>query len=143
MCQITIQKQKEIAEAEARQNQPKQVLHTDSCHWPYIPEYVGNHPAAYVASASSHRLLGHSFHLRHHYNLPIHEDSSQKGANRPISGEISGRNPKLAVNSTVPESKHIYWDISYLWSIFTFIVILFLIRNSQCKPSFLVIFYFL
>jgi hypothetical protein len=51
MCQITIQKQKEIAEAEARQNQPKQVLHTASCHSPYIPEYVGNHPAAFVASA--------------------------------------------------------------------------------------------
>jgi hypothetical protein len=52
MCQITIQKQKEIAEAEARQNQPKQVLHTASCHSPYIIEYVGNHPAASVASAS-------------------------------------------------------------------------------------------
>jgi hypothetical protein len=51
-CQITIQKQKEIAEAEARQNQPKQVLHTASCHSPYIPEYVGNHPAASLASAS-------------------------------------------------------------------------------------------
>jgi hypothetical protein len=52
MCQITIQKQKEIAEAEARQNQPKQVLHTASCNSPYIPEYVGNHPVASVASAS-------------------------------------------------------------------------------------------
>jgi hypothetical protein len=52
MCQITIQKQKEIAEAEARQNQPKQVLHTDSCHSPYIPEYVVHHPAASVALAS-------------------------------------------------------------------------------------------
>jgi hypothetical protein len=52
MCQITIQKQKEIVEAEARQNQPKQVLHTASCHSPYILEYVGNHPAASVASAS-------------------------------------------------------------------------------------------
>jgi hypothetical protein len=52
MCQITIQKQKEIAEAEARQNQPKQVLHTASCHSPYIPEYVGNHPAAFIASTS-------------------------------------------------------------------------------------------
>jgi hypothetical protein len=52
MCQITIQKQKEIAEAEARQNQPKQVLHTASCHSPYIPDYVGNHPAASVALAS-------------------------------------------------------------------------------------------
>jgi hypothetical protein len=41
-CQVTIQKQKEIAEAIARQNQPKQVLHTASCYSPYIPEYVGN-----------------------------------------------------------------------------------------------------
>jgi hypothetical protein len=44
----------------------------------------------------SHRLLGHNFHLRHHYNLPIHKVSSQKGANKPISSEFSGRNPKLA-----------------------------------------------
>jgi hypothetical protein len=51
-CQITILKQKEIAEAEARQNQPKQVLHTASCHSPYIPEYVGNQPVASLASAS-------------------------------------------------------------------------------------------
>jgi hypothetical protein len=51
-CQITIKKQKEIAEAEAQQNQPKQVLHTASCYSPYIPEYVGNQPAASVASAS-------------------------------------------------------------------------------------------
>jgi hypothetical protein len=57
----------------------------------------------------SHRLLGHSFHLRRHYNLPIHEVSSQKGAIRLISSEISGRNPKLAQSTgTVPESKHIY-----------------------------------
>jgi hypothetical protein len=51
-CQITIQKQKEIAKAEARQNQPKQVLRTTLCYSPYIPEYVGNQPAASVASAS-------------------------------------------------------------------------------------------
>jgi hypothetical protein len=57
MCQITIQKQKEIPEAEARQSQPKQVLHTASCHSPYIPEYVGNHPAASVASASQPQVL--------------------------------------------------------------------------------------
>jgi hypothetical protein len=36
-CQVTIQKQKEIAEAEARQNQPKQILHTTSCYSPYFP----------------------------------------------------------------------------------------------------------
>jgi hypothetical protein len=52
MCHVTIQKQKEIAEVAAQQNQPKQVMHTASYHSPYIPEYVGNHPAASVTSAS-------------------------------------------------------------------------------------------
>jgi hypothetical protein len=48
-----IQKQKEIAEAEARQNQPKQVLHTASCYSPYVPECVGNQqPMASFTSAS-------------------------------------------------------------------------------------------
>jgi hypothetical protein len=56
-CQVTIQKQKEIAETEARQNQLKQVLHTASCYYSYIPEYVGNQqsfsqPTVSVASAS-------------------------------------------------------------------------------------------
>ena len=52
-CQVTIQKQKEIAEAEARQNQSKQVLHTASCYSPYVPEYVGiQQPTAYIASTS-------------------------------------------------------------------------------------------
>jgi hypothetical protein len=44
----------------------------------------------------SRKFLGHSFHLRRHYSLPTHEISSQRGANRPISSEISGRGPKLA-----------------------------------------------
>jgi hypothetical protein len=52
-CQVTIQKHKEIAEAEAQQNPPKQVLHTTSCYSPYIPEYVGNQqPTTFVASAN-------------------------------------------------------------------------------------------
>jgi hypothetical protein len=41
MCHVTIQKQKEIAEAAAQQTQLKQVMHTASYHSPYIPEYVG------------------------------------------------------------------------------------------------------
>jgi hypothetical protein len=41
-CQLMIQKQKEIAKVEARQNQPKEVLHTAPCYSQYIPEYVGN-----------------------------------------------------------------------------------------------------
>jgi hypothetical protein len=56
----------------------------------------------------THRLLGHSFHLRHHYNLPIHGDSSQKGANRPISSEILGRNPKLAQSTVLCQNQNTY-----------------------------------
>jgi hypothetical protein len=54
----------------------------------------------------SHRLLGHSFHLRRRYNLPIHEVSSQKGAIRLISNEISGRNPKLAQSTVLCQSQN-------------------------------------
>jgi hypothetical protein len=55
-CQVTIQKQKEIDKAEARQSQPKQVLHTALCYSPYIPEYIGNQqPTASIASASHSR----------------------------------------------------------------------------------------
>jgi hypothetical protein len=53
----------------------------------------------------SHMLLGHSFHLRRHYNLPIHKVSSQKGAIRLISSESSGRNPKLAQSTVLCQSQ--------------------------------------
>jgi hypothetical protein len=53
----------------------------------------------------SHRLLGHSFHLRHHYNLPIHGVSSQKGASTPSNRGISGRNPKLAQSTVLCRSQ--------------------------------------
>jgi hypothetical protein len=54
----------------------------------------------------NHRLLGHSFHLRRHYNLPIHEVSSQKGAIRLISSESSGKNPKLARSTVLCQSQN-------------------------------------
>jgi hypothetical protein len=54
----------------------------------------------------SHRLLGHSFHLHRHYNLPIHEVSSQKVAIRLISSESSGRNPKLAQSTVLCQSQN-------------------------------------
>jgi hypothetical protein len=54
MFQVMIQKQKEIVEAEARQNQPKQVLHTILCYSPYIPEYVGNQQPTTSAASTSH-----------------------------------------------------------------------------------------
>jgi hypothetical protein len=88
----------------------------------------------------SRKFPSHSFHLRRHYSLPTHEVSSQKGANRPINSEISGRGPKLAQLIVLCQNQNTYID---LWHNFTFTVIFFLIRNNQCKPSFLVIFNFL
>jgi hypothetical protein len=54
----------------------------------------------------SHKLLGHSFYLCRHYNLPIHEVSSQKGAIKFINSEISGRNPKLAQSTVLCQNQN-------------------------------------
>jgi hypothetical protein len=109
MCQITIQKQKEIAEAEARQSQPKQVLHTASCHSPYIPEYVGNHPAASVASASQPHAscpqLPPPPLLQPAYSRGQQPEGSQQTHQQQDFREES---EARTVNSTVLESKHIY-----------------------------------
>jgi hypothetical protein len=75
-------------------------MHTASYHSPYIPEYVGNHPVAYVASASNLRHLSNSFHLHHQYN----EASSQKGASTLICNETSERSPKLAQSTVLCQS---------------------------------------
>jgi hypothetical protein len=109
MCQITIQKQKEIAEAEARQNHLKQVLHTASCHSPYIPEYVGNHPAVSVASASHSQTSWPQLPPPPPQQPTYSRSQQPKGRQhtqqqREFREEFEAR----TVNSTVPESKHIY-----------------------------------
>jgi hypothetical protein len=108
-CQITIQKQKEIAEAEARQNQPKQVLHTASCYSPYIPEYVGNQPAASVASASHSQASWPQLPLPPPLR-PAHTQSQQpEGRQHPQQQrDFREESEARTVNSTIPESKHIY-----------------------------------
>jgi hypothetical protein len=109
MCQITILKQKETAEAEAQKNQPKQVLHTASCHSPYIPEYVGNHPAASVASASHSQAswpqLPPPPPLQPTYPRSQQPEGRQ---NSQQQREFREESEAHTVNSTVPESKHIY-----------------------------------
>jgi hypothetical protein len=109
MCQITSLKQKEIAEAEARQNQPKQVLHTASCHSPYIPEYVANHPAVSVASAS-HSQASWPQLLSPPPLQPTYSRSQQPEGRQYSQQQREFREESEArtVNSTVPESKHIY-----------------------------------
>jgi hypothetical protein len=56
----------------------------------------------------SRKFLGHNFHLRRHYNLLTHEVSSQKGASRPISSEISGKGPKLAQLIVLCQNQNTY-----------------------------------
>jgi hypothetical protein len=71
--------------------------------WVIIPQLL-------LLRLVSRKFLGHSFHLRRHYSLPTHEVSSQKGANRPISSEISGRGPKLAQLTTLCQNQNTYID---------------------------------
>jgi hypothetical protein len=69
--------------------------------WVIIPQLL-------LLRLVSRKFLGHNFHLRRHYNLPIHEVSSQKGASRPISSEILGRGPKLAQLIVLCENQNTY-----------------------------------
>jgi hypothetical protein len=78
----------------------------------------------------SHRHLGHSFHLRHHYNLHIHAANNQKGVSRPISRETSGRSLKLAQSTILCQSRSISTKrYPTPESVFTFMVVLFLVEN--------------
>jgi hypothetical protein len=105
-CQVTIQKQKKIVEAEARQSQPKQFLHTASCYSPYVPEYVGNQqPSASVVSASHSQASWAQLPLP-----PTQIRSQQPEGHQHAQRQRDFREESKArtVNNTVPESKHIY-----------------------------------
>ena len=105
MCHVTIQKQKEIAEAAAQQAQPKQVMHTASYHSPYIPEYVGNHPAVSVASASQPQASWQ----QPPPPPPLQQGQQPEGSQyAPHQRDFREQSEARTVNSTVPESKHIY-----------------------------------
>jgi hypothetical protein len=69
--------------------------------WVIIPQLL-------LLRLVNRKLLGHNFHLHRHYNLPTHEDSSQKEANRPISSEISGKGPKLAQLIALCQNQNTY-----------------------------------
>jgi hypothetical protein len=139
-CQVTIQKQKKIAEAEARQNQPKQVLHTSSCYSLYVPEYVGNQPAAFVASASHSQASWAQLPLPPPLP-PTHTRSQQPEGHQHAQQQRDFREESeaRAVNNTLPESKHIYWGISYFWGLsyfwctFIFYAIVFLYEKQVTK----------
>jgi hypothetical protein len=106
-CQVTIQKQKEIAEAEARQSQPKQVLHTASCYSPYIPEYVGNQQPTASTTLASHSRASWP-------QLPppppplIHNQQLEGRSHTQQQCDLWEESEARTVNNTVSKTKHIY-----------------------------------
>jgi hypothetical protein len=95
-----------MAEAEVRQNQPKQVLHTASCYSPYVLEYVGNQqPSASVASASHSQASWAQLPLPP--PLPPTHTRSQQPEGHQQRDFREGSEAHI-VNNTVPESKHMY-----------------------------------
>jgi hypothetical protein len=109
MCQVTIQKQKEIAEAEARQNQPKQVLHTTLCYSPYIPEYVGNQQPTTLFAWASHSQAAWA-PLPPPPMVPTLTHNQQPEGHRQAQEQCDTREEFEAhtVNNTLPELRHIY-----------------------------------
>jgi hypothetical protein len=104
-----IQKQKEIDEAEARQNQPKQVLHTASCYSPYISEYVGNQqPSASVASASHSQASWAQLPPPPLAPVLVHSQQREGHHHAQQQRDLREESEARTVNNTVPESKHIY-----------------------------------
>jgi hypothetical protein len=105
-----IQKQKEIAEAEARQNQPNQVLHTSSCYSQYIPEYVGNQQPTTSVALASHSQASWAQLPPPPPLAPALNHNQQPEGHRQIQQQRDLREESEArtVNNTVPESRHIY-----------------------------------
>jgi hypothetical protein len=144
MCRITIQKKKEIAEAEARQNQPKlgKISRSRSCTllratlptyqsmWAIILQLL-------LLRLAIHRLPGHSLHPHHHCSRPIPEANSQKGTSTFNSNGSLGRNPKLAQSTVLCRNQSTFIERYPTPEILLyFMSFCFSIRNKQCKSSF-------
>jgi hypothetical protein len=101
---------KEIVGVEARQNQPKQVLHTaSSTLLTYQNMWATNLQLLFLRQAI-HKLLGLSSHRHHHCSLPIPEASSQKGVSIPNNNETSGRSPKLVQSIVLYQNQNTYTE---------------------------------
>jgi hypothetical protein len=100
---------KSLFRSKRRSQKPKQVLHTASCHSPYIPEYVGNHSAASVASASQSHASWPQPPPPPPLQLTYSRGQQPEGRQHSQQQrEFREESEARTVNSTVPESKHIY-----------------------------------
>jgi hypothetical protein len=143
-CQVTIQKQKEITEAETQQNQPKQVLHTASYYSPYILEYVGNQqPAASVASASHSQASWAQLPPQPPLAHAWFAVNSQKGITTLSNSVTFGRSPKLAQSTALCLSRSISTKGAttirlkniLIWCILVLSVILFSCMKNNSRRS--------
>jgi hypothetical protein len=133
MCHVTIQKQKEIAEAASRTSRSRSCIPLRITHPTYQSMWV-TILQRLLLRLVSHKHPGHSPHLRHNYNLHIHEASNQKGANRPISSEISGRSLKLAQSTVLCQNRSISTKrYPTPETVFTFIIIFFFTKEQSFK----------
>jgi hypothetical protein len=134
MCHITIQKQKEIAEAAAQQNQPKQVMHTARITHPTYQSMWVTILQLLLLRLANHRHLGNSLHLHHQYNPHIPEASSQKGASILTSSETLGRSPKLAQSTVLCQNRSISTKrYPTPETVFAFLIILFFNKEQSLK----------
>jgi hypothetical protein len=109
-CQITILKQKEIAEAElGRISRSKSYILLRATLPTYQNMWATNLQLLLLRQAI-HRLLGPSSHRHHYCNLLIPEASSQKGASTPNNNVNSGRNPKLVQSIVLYQNRSTYTE---------------------------------
>jgi hypothetical protein len=96
--------------AEARQNQPKQVLHIASCYSPYVPEYVDNQlPMTYVASASHSQASWAQLPPPPPLAPALIRSQQPEGHHHAQKQrDLWEESEACTINNTVPESKHIY-----------------------------------
>jgi hypothetical protein len=140
-CQVTIQKQKEIVEAEARQNQPMQVLHIASCYSPYIPEYVGNQQSTTLVFSASHSQVVWAPLPQPLPLAPTLPHNQQPEGHRQAQQQHDTREESEAwtVNNTMPESRHIYLNNTGLNKkfilnvIFAFLAFMFFFQRQYKK----------
>jgi hypothetical protein len=99
-----------MAEAEARQNQPKQVLHTVLCYSPYILEYVGNQQPTSSVALTSHSQAAWAPLPPPPLMAPTSSHNQQPEGHRQVQQQCDAHEESEAwtVNNTVPESRHIY-----------------------------------
>jgi hypothetical protein len=84
-------------------------MHTASYHSPYIPEYVGNHPAVFVASASQSQASWQQPPPPPPMQSAYPQGQQPEGSHYfHQQQDFREQSKARTVNSTVPESKHIY-----------------------------------